>query len=53
MFGAIAFVCFLVALIINLAVKGTDVKYALDFAYAGGAFLGLAMSRWGSWQRGW
>ena len=55
MFGAIAFVCFLIALIIAVITKcaGTDFKFAIDFAFAGGAFLGLALSRWGNWQRGW
>jgi hypothetical protein len=48
MFGLFAFVCFLVALIVNLLVKGTDVKYALDFAYAGAMFLSLHIG-WTWW----
>jgi hypothetical protein len=55
MFGIIAFILFLIALIICVIEKGTgtDMKFAYDCAFAGGAFLGLAMSRWGNWQRGW
>jgi hypothetical protein len=54
MFGIIAFVCFLVALILNIVDKsGTSSKYVLDFALAGGCFLGLALSPWGNWHRGW
>jgi hypothetical protein len=53
MFGLIASACFLVALIVNIAVKGTDAKYALDFAYAGAMFLSLHLA-WPvyPWRRG-
>jgi hypothetical protein len=51
-FGFIAFVLFLIALIVNLIAKGTDMKYAIDCAYAGACFVALAVSREGDhWRR--
>ncbi|MGA2412695.1 MAG: hypothetical protein ABSG46_20220 [Candidatus Binataceae bacterium] len=55
MFGLIAFVCFLIALIMFIITKGVghDAKYAIDFAFAGAAFLCLHLTwGWYPWRHG-
>jgi hypothetical protein len=53
MWGFLAALCFVIGLAILIFGKAPDMKYAFDFALAGGAFVGLAVSRIGGWYRGW